>query len=255
MSNQTAWGASYVVQAYENTGDMLQIPEQSIFQILKDRLKSMKMLDIGIGTGRTTVHFAPEVQEYIGVDYAENMISVCEKRFGKGNKNIIFKVADARSLQAFGENHFDFILFSYNGIDYISHEDRIKVFKEIRWAGKKGGIFVFSTHNIQTLREIYRIKLFKNPKKSAYQILSFFALLFFNGLPGWHINKPFTIIRDRDDHFRFNIHYIKPEVQVKQLEELGFKNIRLFSLISGQELKPKDYSNVKDHWIYYMCEM
>ncbi|GBD51465.1 hypothetical protein BGM30_05580 [Microcystis aeruginosa NIES-298] len=36
-------------------------------------------------------------------------------------------MADARNLEQFADNYFDFILFSFNDIDYISHADRFLV--------------------------------------------------------------------------------------------------------------------------------
>ena len=75
----------------------------------------MKMLDIGVGGGRTTLHFAPLVKEYVGIDYSQNMIKACQERFAQ----VSFQTADARSMGIFKDSTFDFILFSYNGIDYI----------------------------------------------------------------------------------------------------------------------------------------
>jgi SAM-dependent methyltransferase len=48
--------------------------------------------------------------------------------------------------------NFDFILFSFNGIDYVPACDRNAVFRELRRVGSKGGLFFFSTHNLQCLR-------------------------------------------------------------------------------------------------------
>lgn len=257
MSNQIAYEVAEIVQSY-STLDYLQKPEQTIFNLLKEDLHRMKMLDIGVGGGRTTVHFAPLVEEYVGVDYAENMIKACETRFAHRTNNIHFQVADVRFLHGFEDGYFDFILFSYNGLDSISHEDRLKSLAEIKRVGAKGGIFVFSTHNLQNLSDIYRVIFFSNPLKLAYQIMSFFIMLFFNGLPGKYKNKPYAILRDRVHRFRLNNYFIKPAVQIDQLQALGFSNIRLFSELTGEELdayNEKELNQNKDPWIYYMCEM
>ncbi|ELP52058.1 methyltransferase type 11 domain protein [Microcystis aeruginosa TAIHU98] len=58
-------------------------------------------------------------------------------------------MADARNLEQFADNYFDFILFSFNDIDYISHADRFLVLEEISRIGKAGGYFCFSSHNLQ----------------------------------------------------------------------------------------------------------
>jgi len=56
------------------------------------------------------------VGEYIGVDYSAEMIAACCQKF----PDLVWQVADARNLEQFADNYFDFILFSFNGIDYIS---------------------------------------------------------------------------------------------------------------------------------------
>ena len=38
------------------------------------------MLDIGVGTGRTTMHFAGLVKEYVGVDYSSALIQACPEK-------------------------------------------------------------------------------------------------------------------------------------------------------------------------------
>jgi len=48
----------------------LQPAEKTILTLLQERLSTMKMLDLGVGAGRTTKYFAPLVGEYIGVDYS-----------------------------------------------------------------------------------------------------------------------------------------------------------------------------------------
>jgi ubiquinone/menaquinone biosynthesis C-methylase UbiE len=41
----------------------------------------MKMLDIGVGRGRTTMHFAQAAEEYWAIDYSEETIAACRERF------------------------------------------------------------------------------------------------------------------------------------------------------------------------------
>jgi ubiquinone/menaquinone biosynthesis C-methylase UbiE len=41
----------------------------------------MKMLDIGVGDGRTTMHFAQAAEEYWAIDYSQVMIAAYRKSF------------------------------------------------------------------------------------------------------------------------------------------------------------------------------
>ena len=41
------------------------------------------MLDIGVGTGRTSRYFASNFNQYHGIDYSSAMIDFCRKKFKK----------------------------------------------------------------------------------------------------------------------------------------------------------------------------
>ena len=70
-----------VIRHYAEYSNKLQLPEKTIYEILYPNLSQMKMIDIGVGGGRTTTFFAPYVKEYIGVDFEEGMIDVCKEKF------------------------------------------------------------------------------------------------------------------------------------------------------------------------------
>lgn len=254
MSNLDSWNSPNLVSSY-NKQHSLQKPEETIFKLLKGQLRGWRMLDIGIGLGRTTIYFEPYVKEYIGIDYAYNMIKTFKKMFPGNKKNVLIKLGDVRLMDEFEANYFDLILFSYNGIDYIPQEDRMQALEEIKRVGKKDGFFVFSTHNLQYIKNLYKIKFYKNLKQLLYQFYRFFGLIYYNGFP-WRYRKiDFALFNDGASHFKLTTYYIKPAAQIKQLEQKGFKNVRLFSLITGEELdKNKLNENCDDAWIYYLCE-
>src|SRR5665811_2163389 len=105
--------------------DYLDKAETQIIEELRDILPKLNMLDMGVGGGRTTGYFLPMVNSYIGADYAPNMIAECKKKK-------IFEVLDVRNMDKFSDNMFDFVLFSYNGIDSFGPEDRETALKEIK---------------------------------------------------------------------------------------------------------------------------
>jgi len=59
----------------------IQAPEKAILDIISGNLKLMKTLDIGVGAGRTTSFFIDKVNQYVGIDIADEMIKTCNKRF------------------------------------------------------------------------------------------------------------------------------------------------------------------------------
>ncbi len=66
----------------------------------------MDMLDIGVGGGRTTRHFAPLARTYLGVDYSAAMIARCKREF----PSFRFAVADARRLAFAADESYDLVL-------------------------------------------------------------------------------------------------------------------------------------------------
>ena len=141
-SSKDVWESEDIAKEY-SARFYLHKPEETILHDLKDKLPNMKMLDIGVGAGRTTHYFAHLTKEYVGIDYSKTMIKVCRERFQKYPIRISFEVADAKSLKSYQDSHFDFVLFSFNGIDYMSHEDRLIALQEIRRVTKKSGSFAF----------------------------------------------------------------------------------------------------------------
>jgi len=59
-----------------------------------------------------------------------------------------FRQVDARDLSAFADESFDFVLFSYNGLDCVGHADRLQVLAEVHRVVRPGGVFMFSSHNM-----------------------------------------------------------------------------------------------------------
>ena len=80
FDNCKTFNSDKVVKNYSGSVD-LQKPEKTVLDLLRPELAGMRMLDLGVGTGRTTRHFAPLVKEYVGVDYAPAMVKYCQAHF------------------------------------------------------------------------------------------------------------------------------------------------------------------------------
>jgi len=254
MSNKDSWNSMHLVNSYIND-HTLQKPEETIMQLVKDKLKDWRMLDLGIGLGRTTLHFAPLVKEYTGIDYSFSMLKTYQKIFPEAKPNVQVRLGDVRMMRELESDYFDFILFSFNGIDYISHEDRLYALEEIKRIGKKGGIFVFSTHNLNHIDAMYSIKFGNRIKYFIYQCYRYLRLIYENGFPGKYRKKDFAILNDSAHHFKLKTYYIKPDAQIEQLEGFVFKTICFFSLKTGEEMDKAALNGASgDSWIYYMCE-
>jgi ubiquinone/menaquinone biosynthesis C-methylase UbiE len=255
-SNQKTYRTAQIVRYYAQL-KTLQPAEQTILESLRSQLSTFKMLDIGVGGGRTSQHFAKIVADYTGIDYSAEMISACQKRFATTAQTIRFDLCDARDLSRFPDNSFDFILFSFNGIDYISHRDRLQVLQEVQRVGKPGGYFCFSTHNLQNFEREFCLnhQLRINPIATYTNLVMFSLLRFFNrNLTLEQIKQSaHALIKDESHNFQLRTYYIRPHSQIEQLSPY-FSQVKIFSWSSGLELtNDTEIANNLDSWLYYQC--
>ena len=245
--NKTAYSREDVVKYYQNT-DLLFKTEEVLFEKLSAMIKKSKMLDIGIGGGRTTKYLLPISRDYTGVDYVPQFAEETAKKYP--NANIM--CSDATNLKEFEAETFDFVLFSYNGIDALSNEQRGLVFKEIFRVLKKSGIFMFSSHN----REYHYFNKLPWRRKIEYdmQFLKFFLYCLYHLPKHYKMKKheiftdEYAIVNDGDHRYSLLAYYISIDKQAKQLTEFGFSEIEAFDM-KGNLVK----SDTTSPWIYYLA--
>lgn len=256
--NERTYNAADIVSYYAQL-NRLQPAETALLERLRHQLPTMKMLDMGVGGGRTAQHFAPLVKQYIGIDYSSEMVVACQKRFKLLDHPMSFEVVDAKDLSQFENNSFDFILFSFNGIDYASHQDRLKIFQEIKRVGKEGCYFFFSSHNLQALESdlIWQKQIGPNPLKT-YENLVMLGLF-------WLFNQPMNrktlamadhlIVRDESHNFRLDTYYIRAAQQIRQLSN-NFSQVEIYPWQSTEKIPDMGAALIsKDLWLYYLCRI
>ena len=256
--------------------DYLEPAERAVIEILDSSISSMKMLDMGVGGGRTTKYFAPLVLNYTGADYAPAMVNACIEKYGD---DYFFITCDARDMEELSDNSFDFVLFSFNGIDSFSHEDRVSSLKEIHRVLRPGGYYCFSSHNLNwnglpdlfSLKQVKKIaqagksdtdeetKDFKKQVdrsfRSAYKVARLSIL-----------NRSFRMkdyisklrkserghIYDNSLNGKAKVYYITKDEQIRQLKAAGFKDISTIGR-NGCITNNSALLN-QDGWIYYLCQ-
>ncbi|MEM1370460.1 MAG: class I SAM-dependent methyltransferase [Cyanobacteria bacterium P01_H01_bin.15] len=237
---------------------LIQGAEKQVIERLQAQLPQMRMLDMGVGGGRTTTCFAPLVKDYIGIDNSPPMIAACQQRFSDWLPLDCFRVVDARDLSPFADNSFDFILFSYNGLDFVSHAERVQVLQEIQRVGKPGAYFCFSSHHLGGIERAFsfREQLSFNPI-SVYLKVSMWGLLrLFNHQLNYQdlMNSEHVIVRDESHNFRLDTYYIRPAAQIVQLTP-GFRDVEVYSWRTGEQLDAQAQSQNTDMWLYYLCQV
>lgn len=130
------------VKAYADMSQLLPA-EEIIFE--KYFNQPGKILDLGCGTGRTSNFLYKLGHDVIAIDYSEEMIKKAKQK--SISASIDFRVMNAKNL-LFADGFFDYVLFSFNGLDYLyPEEERLKTLREIYRVLKPGGTFAFSSHN------------------------------------------------------------------------------------------------------------
>lgn len=245
--NKATYARVDVVKHYQNT-DLLFKTEEVLFEKLLPTIKNSKILDIGIGGGRTTKYLLPISRDYTGVDYIPQFAEDTAKKYPDAK----IMCSDATNLKEFEAETFDFVLFSYNGLDCVSNEQRLMVLNEVNRVLKKGGVFMFSSHN----RDYKYFNKLPWRRKIEYdaKFLKFFLYCLYH-LPK-HLkmkkyqvfNDEYAIVNDGDHRYSLLLYYISIDMQVKQLTEIGFSDIEAFDM-KGNEVK----TDTTSHWIYYLA--
>jgi ubiquinone/menaquinone biosynthesis C-methylase UbiE len=235
--NHRVWSTRRIASSYAKRVPALFPAEDTIIKMLASELSQGRLLDIGIGAGRTTAHVKDRCGEYVGIDYSAEMIDRARTQF----QNLDLRVIDARDLSAFGSQTFDIVMFSYNGLDYLAHDDRLKALKEINRVLRKDGAFIFSTHNrdsrINTPNALRNLNLTDNlanlPKNLAR-----YALGIVNSARMKQFERhetEYALLNDEGERYRLMTYYISLDAQIAQLERIGFAKVRAFSL-EGTEI-------------------
>jgi len=256
--NSMTWSERQIVAEYAASGE-LQPAEETILTLLRGELADMRMLDIGVGAGRTMLHFAPAVRQYWGIDYSAAMIAACERRRPIGASHITLSVCDARAMGGFPDGFFDFICFSYNGIDYVSHRDRLAIFAEVKRIGAAGALFCFSSHNLQDLRHFSFSAQWGGSLGPTAASLRAWCALRFRHNRIFSLKKlrrlPYAAINDGVHGNRLLTYYVKPAEQLEQLAPF-FEDVRAFRSSDGAMLQSlDDLRAAEDPWIYYLCRI
>jgi SAM-dependent methyltransferase len=231
----------------------LQPAEQAIVNILSARLAGMDMLDVGVGGGRTTGYFAPRVHQYIGIDYAPAMVQACQQRYPQFS----FVNGDASCLTMFEDSMFDLVLFSYNGIDYMSKSNRDATLEELRRVLRPGGYLAFSSHNtgfLPILAKSFRVRPFGRPRRIAASVKRWLQFLLSNRTVHMSRNLLCATVYEGQLKFKAPTYYIRPACQIEALEAKKMNLVAAFACNSTEPFSIAELNASEAPWIYYLCQ-
>ncbi len=232
-------------------------PERVFLDRIGTKWGSLAMLDLGVGAGRTAYTFGAICGRYVGVDYVPRMIELSRARVGESER-CRFLVGDARDLSRFGDGEFDVVLFSFNGMDNVSHDDRQRVLREVRRVLRPDGVFFFSAHSLNVFPfslarpEVSWTKPLRALRFHGGALKRFVRLRLANRTidvaaaraRGWEL------VTDDAHGYRMHVYYVAPDEQLRQLRASGFRTEMILGLDGNEIADPK---SARDHWVHYLC--
>ena len=231
-------------------------PERAILTRFQSEIEGARILDLGVGTGRTTAYLLEISRDYIGADFARQMVERARRRF----PGVRFEVLDARDMSCFPDESFDVVIFSYNGMDCLGHEDRLTILKEVRRILRTGGLFIFSSHHRNS--DVRKAWSFKNlavnplrhPVRFGKKLGSYLIGIanYLGNIRETRVEDEYCILNDAAHRYSMLNYYIGIEAQMQQLRRNGYDHIDAVG-IDGRWLPAEESRTNRDKSIYYVC--
>lgn len=205
--------------------------EEGALALTQPHWKGRDVLDIGIGGGRTSEFLEPLAKRYVGVDYSAEMVQAASARF----PTMDLRKCDARDLSMFDEKSFDFVFFSFNGIDAVNHADRLKVLAEVRRVLRPGGVFLFNSHNRDWIdndkawRDLFSLAAARSPVAALKAVARIPIRIgnYMRTLRDQEETEAYTVKPDAGNDFASPHYYASAPDVMEQLRTAGYTPLHL----------------------------
>ena len=253
IENVDSFKTLYAQKLYAGGGQsQITRPEIDLLRRLRPELKETRMLDMGVGTGRTGIYFASAVRSYHGFDHAPEMVGLAREYLKDQVSPENIFLADGANISFAQDGSYDLVCFSGEGIDEVSPQDRIKVLKEVHRVGREGAWFCFSSRNLQSLRPWAGSGVVDFLRRLRRRLL---ISVMNPGLSRFQ-HQASAMIMDETGGYRLAAYYGTPKEQVRVLKELGFHDLRVLSTRTGLEVRDwRRWDKLIDDTLYYLCRV
>jgi len=196
-----------------------------------NRDKSLKIIDIGCGTGRHAIELTKRGYNVTGVDLSENQIKRARGKAQEAGVTIDFQIQDARNLSFAGE--FDLAVMLCEGGFSLMETDEMNfaILKNAAKALKENGKLIFTTLNglfplFHSVKEFYESA--QKEGQSQCKDCSFDLMTFRD-----HNTAVFEDDSGNKKELKCNERYYVPSEITWLLKSLGFKKIDIFGAKLG----------------------
>jgi len=193
--------------------------------------KSVRILDIGCGTGRHSIELAARGYRVTGVDLSDSMLARAREKAAERNVRVDFLRKDARSLSF--DREFGLVMMLCEGGFSLMETDEMNyaILRSAASALKEGGKFIFTTLNglfplFHSVRDFLAQAATKDGatyEKNTFDLMTF-------------RDRSKTILTD-DDGNPMSLdsnerYYVPPEI-TWMLKSLGFSEIGIYGAKLG----------------------
>jgi len=204
------------------------ISDYSIYQLLPEEQylfpkyykPGESVLDLACGMGRTTLLLHEMGMTVRGIDVSDVFIEATKKRF----PYLDLKIGSFDRIEE-ADNSFSHVLISFNGIDLaFPAANRLMALRECARVLKPGGTFIFSSHNLKSMRcfsPFYRNRLMWKLRNSAKAFREW-VYIEEEGLHHFYSSRDFVLWQTSEVGLRF--------LEMKWISKLGIDRVdRYFS--------------------------
>jgi len=145
-SNADTYSLDRFVEDYDTYQGWNDKGEMRVLLSIASEVRGKPVLDVGVGTGRTTPLLRLLTDDYVGLDYVPVMIEQARAAL-LGND---LRVGDVLDLREYDDGSKTLVLFSYNGLDSLDHDSRPVALANMARLTAPGGYLVYSTLNLDS---------------------------------------------------------------------------------------------------------
>jgi SAM-dependent methyltransferase len=186
----------------------------------RDAFAGKRVLDLAVGSGRTTRYLAALASNYLGMDRSPAMLALARARYPQAR----FLDMDMREIGKLPARSFDFIFGPWNILSAFSHDERTQIIRRVHDLLAPGGLFAFSAHN-RDWKYAGGHPLSKplRPRNivDALHPMSWVNYLSRRGLRSEY--PDYAMFNDEAHCWQGVFYYISRDAQVQQLEACGFE--------------------------------
>lgn len=135
--NSVEWGNLYNQTMIDKVVQDVQNDKRTSWseEILRLTKEGDRVLEIGCGSGASTLHLAKQYRACTAIDYSQSSIDLVKKSAKQLNISVRTQLVDARKVLPFVDDEFD-VVFQAGLLEHFSQEERIRLLRLWKPVGK-----------------------------------------------------------------------------------------------------------------------